>query len=680
MTLLLLARGHAVAQSTPPTNPDNSNGLVGALRGFRFDPGWLHLGTWEGSVETDYGTGHDLTRSDTGSDLAFARHHTAERVSIRNSGFYLIDPALASGSLGLTFGLLRDHSSSNAGPATSSRANLVGYSFDTTILGELPYSGTLHANRSQSISSQPFGRVESAYESRGAALRLSENSPLRDWGYPYLSGNLRVEQQHTQETSTSVLGQTFRRDETRNTISQDGHKGFETADLDWRYEFNQFKNPVFPQGDYHSHLANLGYSRDFGPGLNRRWDSRISYNARYGTIPFSLFTANEALRIEHNTNLATSYNYFATRTQTAAGSALSQTGSAQVLYRPFRNLAAQMSETHQVLPAGARNILAGGLNYNYQRRLPWSGSLSAHAATDYTVVDSHLNAALIGVNDEAHATPAALGAGAGFLLDQAFVATSTIVVVDTRGGSRLSTSLGIDYDVVADGNSIRVMPLPTSAVIQAGDPLAVSYSYRLDPSLKYSTGSRSVGATMDYRWIVLSVDHAQSEQKAISGLDNGFLQNTRNDSAGLDLRGAWRKVQGQAGVSSARYDSTRIAYTQRRAYQNASYRPRPNFGLAFNADWTATDYTLPARRSDTRSAQFVLDWNTPGGWTTSALLGRRLLKDSALPGETITEASLRAQLKYGKILLMSAFTFNDRIRGGYQMNNWRADLSATRNF
>ena len=35
-----------------------------------------------------------------------------------------------------------------------------------------------------------------------------------------------------------------------------------------------------------------------------------------------------------------------------------------------------------------------------------------------------------------------------FTLNNTFVLTATIVVVDTRGGSRLPTELNVDYDVI----------------------------------------------------------------------------------------------------------------------------------------------------------------------------------------------------------------------------------------
>ncbi|MBI3375187.1 MAG: hypothetical protein HY017_25995 [Betaproteobacteria bacterium] len=642
----------------------------------------LHPGAWGGSLEMGYGTDHQQLRSsDASPGIDSARRRTQERLAIRNEGFSFLHPGLLSGNLGLTFGLVQDRDNTN-GTVNSREAKLTGYAFDSTLFSAFPYNGTLYANRTQNLLSQPFGRTDIAFENRGAAFRLREDSPLRDWGFPYFSANVRAEQQHTQEATTSVLGQTFRRDEMRNVLSVDGHKGFETSDLDLRYEFNDLNNAAFPSGNFQSQTANLNYSRDFGPALNRRSDTRLFYYTRSGVSPFSLFTADQRLRIDHLQNLSTNYSYVLAHTDTLAGASTTHNGVFDVRHVPFRDLTAtaQLSGLHQELPAGVRDSYAGQLALQYHRDLPGSGTVFARASGRYQLNDNQLRASQITVTDEAQGAPTPLGAGAGFLLNQSFVVASSIVVVDTRGGARLATSPGIDYDVLGEGNLIRIIPLPTSAVIRPGDPLAISYTYELDPSLKYSTNSRSVSGGVDFRWIALSYGHEQSEQTLLSGQDSRFLQDLRRDTAQLDLRGAWKTLQGQAGAAYVRYDSTRLAYIQQRYTQIASYRPTRRLSIAFNADRTLTEFTLPAHQTDARSIRLTLDWYGAEGLTTTALLGRRVYKDSLQPMETINEASLKARLLYGKLDLASSFTASERIRGGFQTVSWRLDFLATRRF
>ena len=643
--------------------------------------GGLRLGTWGGEVETGYQTERQQTRSGDSAVNDFTHRRQRERLAIRNQGFSVLDPRLLTGNLGLTFDLLRDQDSSN-GTATSRHGKLIGYNFDSTLFAEKPYSGTLFANRTQNFLTQPFGgRTESEYENHGATFRLREDSFLRDWGFPYFSSNLRVYQEHINE-STTGLGQTFRRDELRNVVSFDGHKGFETADLDLRYEFNDLNNVAFAPGSFQTQSANLAYSRDFGPTLNRRSDSRLFYLSRTGLSPMTFFTADEHVRIDHYKNLFTDYRYLLTRIDTQAGTTATNNGIFHVLHRLYSNLTttALASALRQELPAGTRSTYAGQLDFNYQRRLPRNGQVYAHAGGRNQIDDSNLKASRIDVIDEPQSAPAPLGAGSGFLLGQSFVIVSTIVVVDTRGGARIPTTPGIDYDIVAEGNLVRIVPLLSSLVIQPGDPLAVSYAYEVDPSLKYTTVSRWLNGGVDFRWIALSFGHEQSDQTLLAGRASRFLEDRRRDTGQLVLRGAWKALQGQATAALLRYDATRLAYTQQRFNQFVSFRPGPTLVLALDAEKSATDFTLPVRHSDTRSLRLTLDWLAPGGWSTTALIGRRVYNDSLLPTETINEASFRARLTYGKLEILSILALNERTRGAFQSTDKRLDVKIIRRF
>ena len=431
----------------------------------------LHLGTWGGSLKIDYELDHQNALSADGSaDIDSKQRTTREGVTLRNEGFYFIDPRLAAGNLDLTFELVQDRES-GSGTTDSRKARLIGYSFDSTLFEPFPYNGRLYANRTQGLANQPFSRTTTAFENRGAALRLREDSPLRSHGLPYFSANASVEQQHTREATSSVTGQTFRNEERQNNLKLDAHNGFQTADLDVRYAWDQVKNVTSPQASFGSHTANLRYSQDFGPALNRRSDSNLSYFIRTGTSPSSVFAVNEALRIDHYSNLSSSYNYALTQNRTVLGTTVSQDESFQLRHQLYKNLTttAQVTGLQQELSGGRRTSFAGQLNFAYRRNLPWGGRVSASAGRRSQLDDNRLQVAQINVTDEAQTAPSFLGAGAGFLLSQPFVTGASVVVVDTRGGQRLPTTLGTDYEVLAEGNVTRIVPLPTSAVIQAGD-------------------------------------------------------------------------------------------------------------------------------------------------------------------------------------------------------------------
>ena len=641
--------------------------------------GILVPGSWDGSVQATYSLSRDSVSTDGIAEPPLTQRSTSQQFTIRNNGFYVLAPELLTGSLGLTLGL--DQQKASSGESVESvKSKLLGYSFDAGILNDLPYGGSLFANRSRSTTLQPFGRVETLTTTRGATLRLNEGSPLKDLGFPYLSATLRLEHQHLQQLSSSALGLgSSRQDELRDTLSHIGHKGYETADLDWQFEFNNIKDRVAKNGSYRGKSASLSYSGDFGPTLNRRWDSRINYMSRVGSSSLSLLSVNEHLHIAHQSNLSTDYAYQLSRLETAlSGPSLSQSGSMTAQYQPYQNLGGFALVKRQLLPSGRIDNLAGGFKYRYEHSLPWQGKLVLGADGSYQLTDTHMVGTQVNVTDETQAAPAALGAGAGFLLNQAFAVTASILVVDTRNGARLPTELGVDYELVQEGNLTRIVPLLTSSVILAGDPLAVSYTYAIAPSLKYGTASKALRATMNFGWISLSAAHNESKVNLLGGEDSRFLQSFRNDSAQVDLHGTWKTLQGGLGSAYLRSRATQLSYTERRYYQSATYKVAPNLGLSVNSDWTLTNYQLPSRRSDARATNLTANW-ADGGLSVNAHAGLRYLKSNLQPTETVSEAGLRAQLKYGQLLLTSAFSLTQRIRGGSELNNWQLSFVAVRN-
>lgn len=642
----------------------------------------LRLGTWQGELQGVVEGQEQRTRSGSGPETEFSRRRALGRLTVRNEGFSVLDPRLLTGNLGLTYDVLRDRQESG-GVATERSGKLTGYTFDATALAQMPYNATVFANRSQNFYTQPFGgSSDLTFESRGLVLRLREDSFLRERGIlPYFSASLRAYQEHNDEL-TSIAGQSFRRDDQRDVLTLEAHNGFETADLDVRYESTDFRNRVFAAGTYQSEVVNLNYSEDFGPTLNRRWDSRIFYSDRTGATNLRFASVDEQLRIGHHRDLSTTWRYVATRQEVAQGTTITQTGVFRLRHRLYDNLTTDLeaSKLRQTLPDGTRQTDYGQADFNYRRGLPDNAHVHARLGGRYQRDDNALLASLIQVIDEPHAAPPVLGGGAGFLLNQRFAVAATIDVVDTRGGARLPTTPGVDYDIVAEGDQTRIVPLPTSAVIQPNDPLAVTYLYEVDPSLRYSTTSYWLGAGADFGWVAFSAGRDQSTQTALSGRDSAFLEDRRKDEAQLEFRGQSGDLQARAGANFIRYRATQLAYDSRRYNQLLRYQPSTRLSLALATEQQSTDYDLPVRHSESQSARLSLDWFAPGGLLVTAYLAWRTYRDTQLPDDDVAEASLRLRRTWRSLELASTFGVIRRSRGTVEIEDQRIMLTATRKF
>jgi hypothetical protein len=637
----------------------------------------IGLGTWTGEVEVKYSRERQETRTPGSPDLASDRLRYNERLGIRNQGFFILDPRLLTGNLGLTWDLFQERERLG-GDNSPLHGKLTGYAFDTSLLSENPYSATIFANRSENIFNREFGgRSEFAFENHGASLRLREDSFLRDWGIPYFNATLGVREEHTRE-STTLLAQRFTRDETRNIATLDASKGFVNSDLVFRYEQTDVVDQARPQSAFQTRAANLTYSLDFGPTLNRRWNSRVYYLDRTDGNPVTFLTVDEQLRIDHHQDLYTDYRYLLLRNDTQTGATITQTGTFLVHQRLYKNLTTDYMVQGQAqdLPNGERSYYAGQADLNYRRAVTPEHQVFARFGGRYQIDDSA--AGRIDVNDETHTAPSPLGLGVGFTLNNPFVDTSTIkVFVDS---SRLEAKLTDDYEIVQEGDFTKIVPTTRDVVIHPGASLFVTYAYQVGSDLRFSTATWWLSGGIDFRWIAFSFAHEQQDQTLRSGIDGQFLDDRRTDTAQSELRGDWGSVQARAGATYMTLDSTRLAYSIRRFNQLLTYRPRFDLLLSLSSEQSFTDFRFPQRESVSRLVRLSLDRFTPGGWYASAFYSQRTLDDSLLPDESLREAGLKARRSYGKLDIVPSLSWIDRERGGVATSDKRIEITAIRRF
>lgn len=684
--------------------------------------GWSEIswevgrGQWSGAAELGFDQSSQSNQSASGGSSSSSGQRFRETLRVAHNGFYLLDPRLVKASLGLQLNLNQARDS-GAGAGTSSAGTVIGYDFNASILEKKPYNATLYANRSQRQSSQSFGgRVEGIYENRGINLRLEEDSVLKDWGVPWFSAELRARQERNQDTTT-FFDRVSRRDETRRIVDLTAHKGFTTSDLGFRYQVSDQSNALVQQASNRSQNAGLNYSLDFGPGLNRHFDSSLSYATRSGLVPTTALTADEHVRIDHYRNLSTDYSYGFNRQETEGLTAVRHNGSVSLTHELYQNLTttASLSGSRYTVPTGLLTTYSGQLNQAYRHSLPGSGRLNVNWSGGYQRNTSQLSVGNIGVNGEKHAAPSAFAPGIGFFLDNAFAIASSISVVNVRAGASIPTTAGIDYDIVEEGKRIRIEPKFGSVLIAPNDPLEVSYVYQVDPSLQYETRSAGFGVGVDYGWIATSFQHQQSAQNPLVG-EARFLTSTRNDNVRLDLRGLWRDVRSEASASHSRrtstefldqvrenrtqfdlhgawhefdaqgsaifdeYRSSLLAYDRRSLLSTLLWRARYDLNLVLSANATDVHYLTRERQDATRSARGSLNWNASGGWNNTALAEVRTHNDGLAATETIMQLGVRTRLQMGKLSLSSGLSFDRWVRGGSRSNSQRFDISMVRAF
>ncbi len=586
-----------------------------------------------------------------------------ERLGLRNVGAFILDPRFLTLNLGGSFGgSQEDALVSGTTPLRVGNGTLYDYDFDGLFLADEPYPVRVFATRTESVLTQGFGgRSDTSVESHGGTFEMRDNSFLKDYGLLNFASFLDVHQEVLNEDS-SVFGTPFKRDETRNVVAYHATKGGENSDADLRYEFNDVNDPDNPTDIFDSHTIYATHSLDFGPTLNRRLDSVFYYFTRSGAQPGSYTSFDEGLHIDHNTDLATNYRYDFSRSDSDPGATTTNAASFSLLQNLYRTLISTVDVRgmRQDFPTGNRTTYGGQGGLDYHRALPWSGQLFATTYLGYQIDDNSFSSSQIDVVDEPHTAPPVFGAGAGFDLNNPFVLTDTIVMVDVRGGSRLPTVLNVDYEIVPDGSLTKIVPLPGSPVIRPGDPLQVSYAFNVDSSIKYSTTTLNARTGVDFPWFAVAYEHALSDQTRLAGTPSPqFLINQNLDRFKLELRHEWDRFRAQSSVAYEILRSTVVDSNALRFDQILMYQPRPDLVVQFNGDQYFVDYPGQHRRTDSYLARGTIEWFTPVGITVSTFSGYRAYQDTGVPSDQIIDTGVRARWTYHRFEISPAFTWTD---------------------
>jgi hypothetical protein len=602
-----------------------------------------------------------------------------ERLGWRNVGTFIVDPRLITLDVGGSFGLSQENGLSQDGSSLRvGNGTLYDYAFDGSFLSDKPYPFTLFANRNQSTLAQGFGgRSDVTFESRGAIVELREGNGLEDYGWLNFSSLLDVRREILDEDS-AVFGSPFRRDETRNIVRYRGHKGGETSDFDLSYELNDVSDPLNPTNVFDSHTVRALHSLDFGPTLNRRVDSLAYYFERTGSAPGHYISADEALHIDHHRDFATDYRYAFSQSDSTAGEVTTNAATVGLVHSLYRRLLTTLNArgTRQDLPSGDKTIAGGYATFGYKRSLPWAGEAFVDTSGGYQVDDNNFTESAIDVVDEPHVAPPVLGAGAGFVLDNTFVQIDTIVVVDVRGGSRLPTTLNVDYVISQEGPSTKIIPLPGSPVIQPNDPLEVSYTYNVDPSVQYATTTLGARLGVDFPWVTASYEHALSDQSRLAGTTTrGFLLDQNVDRFRMDVKGQWNGVRAQSGVAYEILRSTLVDSNAWRFGQSLAYQLRPDIIAQISGDQSFVEYPGAARRSDSYLVRGALDWFGATGLSVSTFAGYRAFRDTSVPRDELVDAGVRLRWTYRSLEIAPSFTWADYMN---RLTDMRGELRITR--
>lgn len=644
---------------------------------------WLQLGERQGSLEsvTEY------VREDDRKSLL-----QREVLTLHNSGA-ILDSRLVNFTFGGSYGYYNSWATED-----NQRGGLLGYDFSASILPQKPYSLTLFSNRAQNFYSR---------EVPGVTQILNEN-----WGGTlvaetlFIPSTLRFRREYRDEESRGLVfgGAGSSQKNLRNVLTYEGSRGWLNSELELRYELTDDQNlfssslgspAVSPNLSSRRHEAALNYSLDFGPELNRRWDSRVRFMAQTGFTDLTTLNINEWLRIEHQENFLTNYRYAFTDTNSQDGSAFNHDLAFGLEHHLYRNLVTtfEIEDNYQTLPAGAKQMLRNNLNFIYTKRLPLDGQLNASLGGALSYEADKFSGSESFIPQETHtaASPFALPIS----LSNPLVNSTSVVVTKTAAGPlpagcippvdpSIPLVAGRDYVLQTVGNVTEIKPLPCFGLtpgINPGDTIAVDYRFSLPSSpLGFTTTTWHTNLSFDYGWIRPYFMHSQTNQSLVSGSDSRFLNNERSDSLGIEFRLDGQRWHSRFLSEGQGYASTRTKYEGIRFNQILGITIRPDLTLMFNADEAFTTFILPRRRTLSAMGTATLSYSPTPTIVADLFTVLRMLNDNTSEGERSRQAGLRLRWYYRKLEIMPTIEFLDQSYGNRRTMNFHGLLSIIRRF
>lgn len=611
-----------------------------------------------------------------------------ERITLRNTGAYVIDPRFITLSLGATFGRSQERSTAetNGSKLRENRdADLSGFDlFAGFMPGNDTFSANVFANRNKFIQTRELaGSTDVDVENRGVtffANRLSIPSTL----------TIRQELDEEEARTGPIVTAT---DERRDIVSYEGRRGWENKQMVLRYEFIDKSDEVRPELDFESEEANVFTSVDFGPELNRRWDSRIRLFSREDFSEEDRLDVDQFVQIEHSERLRTQYRYFLIDTDRPGGETTTQTASFSLNHRLYESLTTdvQIDATDESFDDGERDIYNARVNLGYTKRLPREGRLLADLVVSTGKEEDDFEEAFVPQEQHTFATPFALPVR----LDNPNVIASSVEVTKVANGPPVPGCSvfpvpiplveGVDYTLRAVGSTTEIVPLPCSLTtpgINPGDTIAVDYRFtRGGAPVTFTTDNFRVGVSVDYGWIRPFFIHEQRDQDLVSGSDDSFLNDEDSDTIGLELRYDRARLRASFLVEREDFESDDQAFEEVRADQFLRYSFKPGLWLTVNGRQSFKDFSFPEdRETDVKTVRATLTYARNTNLYVDVFAGVEDFEDTLVPDEHLAELGVQARWRLGKLEVNPSLKVIDVEREDTDSRETRAFVRVIRRF
>ncbi len=482
-----------------------------------------------------------------------------QEINLGGSG-WLYHPALAI--LAADFGVIfnQDFQSSSRGESTESFLNQLNYDVNLGILPYKPYPLSFFASQLRSQVNSPFAPRQVV-----ETFRTGGGLTLRDLAIGSFKMPARASYRYQETQASSFAGV---RDNTRDRHEVEfatDNKSETTRNL-LRYNWKDITSRNGPIGTKSSrHDLRFSQQRRLARG---ELGSQFFLNNTGGTIDTLALSANEHLRLEHTRTFSSDYTYGLTYQDSRGFSVVSHTGSSNVSHVLYESLtsSANVLGSYSNSDFGTIWTAGGGGGLDYRKKIP-GGSFGLRFRPQYLQTDEDVEDAVIPIT-ETHPVQDTFS----ILLKKPPI-DGTLKVTSEDGAT--TYDLNTDYTVAdadAQGLFKTIRVVPGSPLMTNETTMSVQYSYRTEPSRKFTTVTLASGFSLNL-WDHLTVDvsHTHTDQTLLQG---------KRDQFSLD------DTKRLLALAEFRYRNTRTRFEYERLWSLIT--PRERFSLSHDVSFRPT--------------------------------------------------------------------------------------------
>ncbi len=472
---------------------------------FFFDPVTLEAQVlFDGQQDRDQSPG-------AGSSVKSEVYELEERLFIEQNG-YVVDPRIVEFNVRLV-PVFRQGREVREGEKDSGRGNDLDYRFSLGVFQEalVPISFGLYTSRATSANDLTFG-------SRNKS-DISETGFNFNWRNLWFPLSFAYRTGTFEQDFSRLDGVESRRLEDRSNFRLTGNSSKLRVLLNREVVDDKINDRDFSlDSAFVSHQLNWGRRSNLYSSFN--YLDRGGFNAN------SQFSLSERLNIQHTENVTsnTAYSYSEAKANIRSTDHNGRFGLQHTLYQNLFssvNLNGSKRNSDNI----DRSDFGVGGSVSYKKNF-FFGTVSASVSGRYENTDRVSRSGNGEVLDERHQ--------AQFLepivLRQRFVIESTVIVTAPDG---FVYALGLDYEIFPYAGSFTELRIIPNGRIGDGDPLLVSYQYRLLPSAEYTSNSTTYDLSYGYKWILLYHRGYRYEHRLVSGF--GLPPDQKNQTTGLAL-------------------------------------------------------------------------------------------------------------------------------------------------